>query len=711
MKSRLLIFWLFYTLSAVSQQKVLTLEDAVTGFNTYLRPQTLNSPEWKNDNEFSWIKSDTLWLEHAQTGDRKPVICLRELNNIINTQCSVGTDNFSDYRWTDDGKLLVQCDRGYYITDLVNRRVDLKISLPVDAGNPEFNINGRFVAYTIDDDLHISFDGGEVRQVTNDGGNGIVYGKAVHRNEFGISKGIFCSPGGSYIAFYRKDESMVSSYPLVNYMERVAEHTPVRYPMAGVASEQVQVGVYNVATGITKFLNTEGEPDQYLTNISWSPDERLIYIAVLNRDQDHMQMNCYDIVSGDKVKTLFTENHDKYVEPLYPVQFSKTDKNEFYYLSRRDGWFHFYKYDTDGQMLNQLTKGDWEVTDVIGFNPKEKHLFIEATKDSYLERNLYRVEARSGRITRLSREGGIHSGKLSPRGSYLLDIWKSADIPSKTDIISTDGKFRRTVHLSDNPLKNYNLGENRLVGLKAADGITDLTGRMILPPDFDPSKKYPVIVYVYGGPHLQVITRGWQNNVRGWEYYMASRGYICFSLDNRGSANRGMSFENVVHRRLGVSETEDQMKGIEYLCSLPYVDSGRIGVHGWSFGGFMTLNLMLRHPGVFRVGVAGGPVVDWSMYEVMYGERYMDNPVDNQKGYEETNMIRYVSDLDGKLMIIHGMQDDVVVMQHAVKFIRECIKQGKQVDFFPYPTHPHNVMGKDRLHLMEKVSNYFFDNL
>jgi dipeptidyl-peptidase-4 len=711
MKSRLLIFWLFTTLTAISQQRVLTLEDAVTGFNTYLRPQTLNSPEWKNDSEFSFIERDTLWAEQAQTGQREPVICLQNLNEIINAQCKIRSDNFPDYTWIDNSHLQLKCDGGYYIADLPERKVNLRILLPVNAENPEFSINGRFVAYTIEDDLYLSFADGDVKQVTNDGGNGIVNGKSVHRNEFGISKGIFCSPGGNYIAFYRKDESMVSSYPLVDYMERVAVHTPVRYPMAGMESEQVRVGIYNIATGKTLFLNTEGAPDQYFTNISWSPDELLVYIAVLNRDQNFMQMNSYSVITGNKDKTVFTERHDKYVEPLYPVQFSKADENIFYYLSRRDGWFHLYKYNSGGRLLGQVTGGEWEVTKLSGFDQKDRFLFLEATKESYLERHLYRVDLRSGKMIKLSEEIGIHSGKLSPGGKYLLDTWQSAEIPSKTEIISADGTFRRTVHSSDDPLNDYYLGENKLVTLTAADGITEITGRLILPPDFDPSQKYPVIIYVYGGPHLQLITKGWHNNVRGWQYYMASKGYICFSLDNRGSANRGMSFENVIHRRLGVAETDDQMKGVEYLCSLPYVDNRRIGVHGWSFGGFMTLNMMLRHPGVFRVGVSGGPVVDWSMYEVMYGERYMDTPVDNPEGYDETSMVRYVPELNGKLLLIHGMQDDVVVMQHTVKFLRECVKQGKQVDFFPYPTHPHNILGKDRIHLMERVSNYFFDNL
>ena len=283
MKIRLIIFWLFITLAAVSQQKELTLEDAVTGFNSYLRPKTLNSPGWKDENWFSYIGNDTMWREHAGTGDKKPVICLKELNEIIKAKCKIRSDNFPDYSWTDKGKLQLQCDGGYYVADLQGKKAELKILLPDNAENKYFSIKGRFVAYTIDDNLCLSFENGEVRQVTSDGGNGIVNGQTVHRNEFGISKGIFCSPDGRYVAFYRKDESKVSAYPLVNYMERVALCTPVRYPMAGMESEVVQVGVYNIATDKTIFLKTEGEPDQYLTNIAWSPDCKKIYLALFNR--------------------------------------------------------------------------------------------------------------------------------------------------------------------------------------------------------------------------------------------------------------------------------------------------------------------------------------------------------------------------------------------------------------------------------------------
>jgi dipeptidyl-peptidase 4 len=705
------LFWLTASL-AFAQQKEMTLEDAILGRYTYLSPQILNDLSWKDNSTFSYLKNDTLWTENVNKNVNVKLLSLSELNTILKLKKDKALQSFPGYSWFDNEHLQFHNSNNYFILNTNKNSIKFQVTLPENAEYIIFSKQGMFFSYTVDNDLYLTdIKTGKSIRVTHDGGDGIVNGKTVHRTEFGISKGIFNSPKGNFVAFYRKNETMVADYPLVNYSKRMAEYNPVKYPMAGMKSHHVKVGVYNIATEKTIFLKTGGPADHYLTNISWSPDERFIIIAELNRDQDHMQLNCYDIASGEKVNTILEEKDDKYVEPLHPVIFSKVSKNEFYYLSRKDGWFHIYKYTNDGKLKKQITKGEWEVSRIIGFDPCEKYIFFEANKENYLEINIYRVEIKSGNIEKITNIAGIHHGILSPEGDFLLDNLNAPDIPSQQNLIYKDGNILRTIHKAADPLSNYSLGENKLVTIKLADGKTELTGRLILPKGFDPSLKYPLIVYVYGGPHSQLVNKSWLNNARWWQYFMASKGFIAFTMDNRGTNNRGKDFEATTFRLLGIIETKDQMKGIEYLKSLPFVDKERIGVHGWSYGGFMTLNLMLRHPETFKVGVAGGPVVDWSLYEAMYGERYMDTPENNPVGYAETNMTNYVLNLDGKLMLIHGTQDDVVVMQHSMKFIRECVKQGKQVDFFTYPTHPHNVRGKDRLHLMEKVSSYFMENL
>lgn len=711
MRNIFIFFFFLIPFLVAAQNKQMSLQDAILGRYTYLSPETVEDLSWKDSDTFSYVEADTLWAENARSGERTVVVALAELNELFGSSNGQALRSFPGYSWCEDGHLLIRHDRSFFIMNPVEKRIALKLTLPENAENAVFHEARRFVAFTEDDNLFVLLSSGEKVQITTDGDNGIVNGKTVHRSEFGITNGIFCSPQGNYIAFYRKDERGVTDYPLVDFMARVADHTPVKYPMAGMKSHHVTVGVYNILNGKTIFLESGGDPEHYLTNLAWSPDEKHIYLAELSRGQDHMQLNRYDVGSGKKSSPLLEEKHGKYVEPQHPIWFSKMNQNEFFYLSRADGWFHVYHYSVSGELIRQVTKGEWEVTGILGIDEKEKNLFVEATQESPLERHIYRVEIRSGKMEKLTDEEGIHQGLLSPGGSYLIDRFEAPENPSQTNLVSGKGKPVRILQQAGDPLEDYLLGENKLVAIRSADGETELYGRMILPPNFDPGKKYPVILYVYGGPHAQLVDKSWHHGAQWWQYYMASQGYIAFTMDNRGTSNRGMDFESVIHRRLGILETEDQMQGIDYLKSLAFVDTSRIGVHGWSYGGFMTLNLMLRHPEVFKVGVAGGPVVDWSMYEVMYGERYMDKPQENPEGYCEANMLNHVPKLEGRLMLIHGVQDDVVVMQHSMQFLRECIVQGKQVDFFVYPTHPHNVRGKDRIHLMEKVSRYFLENL
>lgn len=709
MKTITLIF-LFLSQFALGQLKQITLFDATLGAGKFV-PETLNGITWQNETTFTFLKGSTIWGEDANTGNQTQLASLDELNEIIKQETGIRYTYFTAYKWLNTDEILLQGNNFFAVINLPQKQMVYKIELPANAENPVFSAEGKLVAFTVGDNLFAVFPDGRTLQLTNDGGNGIVNGKAVHRNEFGIEGGIFVSPGGNYIAFYRKDETGVYNYPLVNYMTRQAEHNNLRYPMAGLTGEQVKLGVFNIKNESTVFLNAGNSQDIYLTNIAWSPDEETIYIAELNRGQDHLQMNGYDVLSGEKKLTVFEEKDDKYVEPLSPVIFSKINNREFYWLSRRDGWNHIYRYNIDSKSVQQVTSGKWEITNVLGLDTKEKYLFVEATKESPLENHIYRVEIKTGKTDKLTLARGFHSGLLSPEGGFVIDSRSEVNVPNNIDIIATANMQTRNIFTAKDPFVEYELGENKLVTILSADGVTELHSRLILPVNFDPSKKYPVIVYVYGGPHRQMVTAQWQHQATLWQHYLAQQGYISFTMDNRGTPNRGREWEQAIHRQLGVVETDDQMQGVAYLQSLPYVDTERIGIYGWSYGGFMTLNLMLRNPGVFKVGVAGGPVVDWSMYEVMYGERYMDTPQENPAGYYKTNMLNHVAALQGKLMLVHGMQDDIVVMQHSMKFINECIEQGKQVDFFVYPTHRHNVQGKDYLHLMEKISLYFFHNL
>ncbi|MFH2144041.1 MAG: DPP IV N-terminal domain-containing protein [Bacteroidota bacterium] len=595
--------------------------------------------------------------------------------------------------------------------DCKSKKIILNILVDEKAENPEYCHENKKVAYTIDNNLYIIHGDKKITPVTSDKDKGIVNGQTVHRNEFGISDGIFWSPKGNYLAFYKKDETMVTDYPLVDMTKRIAEIKNIKYPMAGMKSEEVKTCVYDIQTGKTTVLQT-GEPvEQYLTNISWSQDEQYIFIAVLNREQNYLKFNQYDIKTGNFIKTIFEEENFRYVEPEIPALFLPGNPDLFIWKSERDGWDHLYLYSIKDGLKKQLTKGEWVVTEVLGFDSEGKNLFFMSTKESPLENHGYKIDIETGKITRLTSVAGTHNATLSPTGNFLIDNYNSTKDAKVFDIIDSSGDNVKSLLKSKNPLIDYSLGELKIGSIKADDNQTDLYYRLIKPLDFDPNKKYPAIIYVYGGPHAQLVTNSWQGGARLWEFYMAQNGYVMITIDNRGSSNRGFEFESCIHRNLGDIELRDQLKAVEVLKGLGYVDTSKIGVHGWSYGGFLTTSLMLKHSDIFKVGVAGGPVMDWKYYEVMYGERYMDMPVENPQGYENACLTTKTDDLKGKLLIIHGYIDNTVVLQHSLDFIENCIKNNKQVDFFVYPTAEHNVFGYDRIHLMQKVSDYFDANL
>lgn len=574
--------------------------------------------------------------------------------------------------------------------------------------------------------LYVVDEQGNTVQLSTDGSREIVYGQSVHRDEFGITKGTFWSPRGNRLAFYRMDQSKVSDYPQVNIEARVAQYEPDKYPMAGEQSHEVTVGVYDLITGKTIYLQTPKSHDTdkipedgklldgkavYFTNIAWAPDEKTIYMFELNRDQNDCRLVSYDALTGQRLRELDREISDQYVEPLNPVVFLPWDASKFVFQSQRDGYNHLYLYDLKTNSSKQLTSGKWVVLDVLGFNEKARSVVIASNECSPIQRNTYAVDVKTGRRTLLDNGRGYHSAELSADGQWIRDSWSARDVPRKIAVTNTSKPVSKTLFTAENPWKNYDVPEYSCGSIKAADGETDLYYRMVKPVHFDAAKKYPTIIYVYGGPHAHNVDARWNYCARSWETYMAQKGYLLFILDNRGSENRGREFEQATFRRLGQVETEDQMQGVAFLKSLPYVDQDRIGVHGWSFGGYMTITMMTHHPEVFKVGVAGGPVIDWQWYEVMYGERYMDSPQQNPEGYRECSLLNQVENLEGKLQIITGYNDATVVPQHCLSFIYQCNLKGPEPDFYVYPGEPHNMRGHQSVHLHERISQYFDDYL
>lgn len=695
----------FTALTGSAQTKELTLKESVLQQYRAFYPEHTNAETWIPGTEFySYVSADYQTLYKNGVKKDAPVELLTVTD--LNTMTGESFRYILVDQWVDVSHFYVSQGTSRYLIDLTAKKATKVFSLPEEAENDERSPFGHYTAYTIGNNLFMVEGTKTPVQVTNFEGD-IVSGQSIARNEFGIADGIFWSPDETYLAFYQKDESEVADYPLLDITTPTGSLINLKYPMAGQASEKPKVGIYNLKTGKTVYISPTGKADDYLTNVGWGMDDKYLYLAELNREQNHMKLQQYDAETGALVKTLLEEKNDKWVEPEHAPYFVGPD--QFIWMSEKDGFMNLYLYKTDGSLVKQLTNNKWVAQGITGHDAAG-NIYFTGTGESPLETNYFKVNIKTGIQTRLTSEPGTHEVQFSSSFNYFYDTYSSHSEPNVELIKDANGKNLRQVLKAENPYSGYAMGSSEIGTIKADDGTTDLYYRLIKPSNFDANKKYPVLVYVYGGPHAQMITNSWLDGSSLWMYWMAEQGYLVYTVDNRGSDNRGFAFESVIHRQLGTIEMADQMKGVEHLKSMPFVDGNRLAVHGWSFGGFMTTSLMLRNPGVFQVGVAGGPVTDWAYYEVMYGERYMDKPEENEEGYKNNRLTNYVKNLQGDLLLIHGTVDDVVVMQHNFTLVKAFVEAEVQMDFFPYPMHPHNVRGKDRVHLMTKVLNYVIEN-
>ena len=714
-----------------TQDKLFTLEDLNFGGTNYrnMQPQNLFLTWWGDQ----LVETDVeeCHLIDVKTGKKTKLFTLDDINKWAESDEEANRYvrhlMNATFPYPDQPIVALGNKQSFLLLNFMTHQIVWQDSISGQEAN-DWNKVSKATAYVENHQLFVVDGEGRKHQLSTDGSRSVVYGSAVHRNEFGIKKGTFWSPDGQRLAFYRMDQSMVTDYPQVDIFPREATYEPDKYPMAGMTSHKVTIGVYDLKTDKTVYLQAGDPTDRYFTNIAWSPDSKTIYMFELNRGQNDCRLVSYNAETGERKAELYRETSNKYVEPMHPIQFLPWDDTKFIMQSQKDGYNHLYLYNKEGKLLRQLTSGPWVVQQVLGFNSKQKSIIIASNEANALQRNTYSVSVAKGTRTLLDNGRGVHRPELSESGQYLFDRYSEPDVPRNIDLVSTNCNHKVQSSLSESvalrtkfkvqrlltapdPWKDYQQPIFECGSIKAADGTTDLYYRMVKPHDFDPAKIYPTVVYVYGGPHAHNVEASWHWYSRTWETYMAQKGYVLFILDNRGSENRGRDFEQATFHQLGQIEMKDQMKGVEFLKKQPYVDSDRMGVHGWSFGGFMTISLMLNYPDVFKVGVAGGPVIDWKWYEVMYGERYMGTPQNNPEGYEKTSLINKAKNLKGKLQIITGYNDNTVVPQHCLSFLDACIKAGTQPDFFAYPGEEHNMRGHASVHLHERITQYFEDYL
>ena len=700
---------LMLTLSVGAQDKMLSSKQLMT-WSLYPQAKMRGLQFVGNTNQIAYVQDTVLYV--GNPGKTKARLTLSALNKVLAGAGMESLRGFPRCTVLNDKELRFNANGKVMLYNMAKKTLSQVAKYPTEnASNLDMEETHYKTAYTNGNNLYIA-DGDRVFPIESPDQD-IVFGQSVHRNEFGIEKGTFWSPKGNYLAFYRMDQSMVTDYPLVNTTARIAREQPFKYPMAGMKSHEVTVGIYDAAQGSVLYLDSRhdesvAERENYLTNISWDPEEEFLYIAKVNREQNRMWMERYYVADGEFDTVLFTETNSRYVEPCDPIRFVPQHNDQFLWFSLRDGYKHLYLYNTDGTLLRQVTKGNYEVQGIIGFDAKGENVFVYANKESAIGLAAYRVSLTTGEMTLLTPAKGTHSVVVNAAGTQLIDVYNSVENPGCAQVVDLKkGKVLTTLYQLENPLKEYAMPGIKMGTIKAADGVTDLYYRLITPPNMKAGEKYPTLVYVYGGPHSQLVTDTWLGGGNLYFLFLAQQGYVVFTVDNRGTDNRGFEFESCTHRQLGTIEMADQMEGVKFLQSLPYVDKNRMGVEGWSFGGFMTITMKLAHPEVFKVGCAGGPVIDWKWYEIMYGERYMDRPQENPEGYAGNSLLNKAKDLQGRLLVIHGAEDNTVVWQHSIEFIDACIKAGKQVDYFIYPHHEHNVRGYDRIHLYEKMFDYY----
>lgn len=730
--------------------KTPTLDDLMWGGSNYwnLQPESVTTAWWGDVLVRTGVEACTIQYDAKATKNSRQnrmasnvLFTLEEVNSALpegdkirTLQSPVFPDGLSTI-------VRLNSDEHTFIYDWSKKELVWSIPRVKNPVAASFSATARCMAYVKDNDLYVRDAEGKDIRLTTDGSRQIMYGQSVHRDEFGIDGGLFWSPKGNALAFYRMDQTMVTDFPLVmnevDSVTRIAQPAPEAYPMAGMDIHKVSVGIYDTATRKVTYLqtpavrtdfHTDGEA-VYFSNVCWSPDGKYIFIQELPRTQDRSDLVVYSATTGERLAVLNTETNERFVEPQHPLTFLPWDSTRFIFQSEKDGFNHLYIGELSADVRSikswrQLTKGGYEDLELLGFNTSAKAVILMSNESGHIRENIYSVDYKTGRRTLLDNGEGVHRCMgLSENGLYYVDRWSKPDLYRRIEVRSTSVSSKKSDTSKDtrlltllqdqqeSPWKSYTMPTVEGGSIMAADGKTPLYYRLVKPVGFDSTKKYPTVVYVYGGPHATNVKESWAYQMRMWEAYMANRGYVLFILDNRGSGDRGFDFESCTHRHLGDIEMQDQMKGVEYLKSLPYVDADRIGVHGWSFGGYMTTNLICSYPNVFKVGVAGGPVIDWRYYEAMYGERYMDTPQENPEGYHSSSLLPKAKNLKGRLQIIVGYNDPTCVLQHNLSFLRACEDAGTQPDYFVYPSQGHNMMGKDMVHLHERITRYFDDYL
>ena len=662
-----------------------------------------------------------LWAVDVASGQRRVLLSGEKLESVLpadaeqRTQATgLGRHPPAEYQWAPGGgALLFQGPTSLAWFDLKTQASRTLVSGKESIADPKISPDGRYVSFVRNHNLClVSVADGKERAFTEGGTEEVRKGELdwVYPEELEITTAYWWAPDSSAIAYFEMNESKVAKYPLVDFTSPTGEAEEERYPPAGGGNPMVRVFVAPVGGGEAHAMDTGENTDIYIARVNWLTDSKHIAIQRLNRQQTVLDLLISDATTG-QTRTALTEQDQYWINVNNDLRFLK-DGKRFLWSSERSGYRHLYLYDLDGKELAQITKGEWEVSGVDAVDEAKGVVYFSGTAKSPLERHLYRVSLDGSAISRITIHNGTHGVNMAPDASAFVDTYSDVMTPPRQDVARADGSLLRVINENKDPeLAEYHLSPPQFLSVKAHDGML-LNAVMIKPLDFDSAKKYPVLVFTYGGPHAQVVTNAWGGNTALWHQLMAQKGYIIFSLDNRGSAGRGHVFEEPIHFRLGAQELSDQLDGVAYLKSLPYVDAERIGIWGWSYGGHMTLHAVFEAGGDFKAGFAGGPVTDWHFYDSIYTERYLGLLPQNESGYRASSPINEAAGFKGKLLIAHGTGDDNVHFANTLSLIDRLIELQKYVEVMPFPGRGHGVSDPPaRKVLMNRVTQFFLDNL
>jgi dipeptidyl-peptidase 4 len=663
-----------------------------------------------------------LWVVDAATGQRSILVDGEKweaalTNPSENKSQATGLGRHAPplYQWAPAGDaILFEGPTSLAWYDLKSQSSRVLVSGKQELADPKISPDAKYVSFVRDHNLWlVGIADGKEHALTQGGTEEIRKGELdwVYPEELDITTAYWWSPDSSWVAFLEMDERKVTEFPLVDFESYSGEADMERYPVPGGANPIVHVYVVSAAGGAPRLMDTGAETNNYIPRVNWLPDSKHVAIQRLNREQTVLDLLLADASSGNS-QAILTDKDQYWINLSDDLHFLK-DSNRFLWSSERSGYRHLYLYDLSGKQLAQITKGDWEVTQLDAVDEAAGFVYFGATEKSPLERHLYRVSLDGSRFARLTKQEGTHGIRFSPDTKAYVDTYSNVMTPPRRDSYSADGEKLATLEENKVPeLAEFHLSPEEFFTIKSHDGML-LNCSMIKPPNFDPSKKYPVITYTYGGPHAQVVLNAWSGRAAFfWHQMMAQKGYIIFSLDNRGSAGRGHLFEEPIHVRLGAQELSDQRDGAAWLGNQPYVDPNRIGIWGWSYGGHMTLHAMFEAGEIYKVGFAGGPVTDWHYYDTIYTERYLGLLPLHEESYQESSPIKNAAHLSGKLLIAHGTGDDNVHYSNTLAVVDDLIRDGKYVEVMAFPGRGHGVSDVPAQRLLwERVTKFFLDNL